>query len=106
MPPKFEGSYNKNRERARQVLKKMTEDGFSYPAAVRQVLVNERVTHEPDVQRLMKELSALVDAERERMLDEQEILAELREERIQEERKRTEEDLRRVQEERGGDPED
>jgi hypothetical protein len=94
----FEQPKSKNEERADKVMR-MIRDGeySSVPAAVRQILINELVTHEPDVKRIMSEVGAILQ-KRQQYAEEDEIHRELQKEEM----------LLGAQEarlQRGGDPE-
>lgn len=83
---------------------------IGYPAALRKTMLGRGISHEPDIKKAMSALAAHIDAEVERQnlaaeekeaerADIEESLAEIRrEEQLA--------DMRRVAEERGGDPED
>lgn len=75
----FEGLDNseKNRSRARTVIRMIDEGRYdTIPRAVRQVLINERITFEPDVQRVMRELGPIIEIEKEKIADEKQIVDE------------------------------
>ena len=59
----FERPRSKNDERADAVMR-LIRDGEckNIPEAVRQILRNELVTHEPDVKRIMGEIGTLLQA--------------------------------------------
>lgn len=95
----FEHPRSKNNERADAVMRKIRDgESASVPAAVRQILRNELITHEPDVKRIMSEIASIL---RQRQLDDDadEIHRELLEEKMLEGAEEA-----RLQ--RGGDPED
>ena len=80
--------------------------GEKYPSALRQVLANNRMTHEPDIQRLMSLLSSHIDGavartktKHEERADVEMEIAALKEAQLQA-------DLEQVKQDRGGDPED
>lgn len=105
----FEQLSSEHKEWVREIAARM-ERKESYFAAVRQVLANARITHEPDVNRLMKTFSQPVDEVRTELRreaadqaeEEAEIFAAIAEEREQ----ALLADMERIRRERGGDPED
>lgn len=97
-PERTPGLSEKHKQWVKEISAKIRA-GDDYFKAVRQVLTNHRVTHPPDVERLMKELSRHVDDEIARQIDEEEVLAEIAEEKKQQE-------FRDIEAERGGDPDD
>ena len=95
----FERPKSKTEERADAVMQKIRDgEHSSVPAAVRQILRNELITHEPDVKRIMSEIGTLLQ-QRQQYEDENEIHLQ-----IQEEEMRLGAMEARLQ--RGGDPED
>ena len=95
----FEHPRSKNDERADAVMR-MIRDGeyTSVPTAVRQLLRNELITHEPDVKRIMSEVGSLLQ-KRQQYMEEDEIHNELQKEEMLRGAKEAEH-------QRGGDPED
>ncbi len=95
----FERPLNKDNERADAVMR-LIRDGqcASVPEAVRRVLRNERVTHEPDVKRIMGEIGTLLQS-RQQYAEEDEVWRDIE----QEERLRGAE---QAYWQRGGDPKD
>lgn len=78
----FERPASKNDKRADAVMR-MIRDGeaLSVPVAVRQILRNELITHEPDVKRIMSEVG-MVLRKRQQYDEEDEIHRELQEEEM------------------------
>ena len=73
----FEHPRSKNDERADAVMRMLRDGEYpSVPAAVRQILINERITHEPDVKRIMSEVGAVLQ-KRQQYNEEDEIHNEL-----------------------------
>lgn len=101
----FEQLSSTYKEYVRDIAARM-EAGDDYFAATRQVLTNNRITNESDVARLIKAFSKPVDEARVIVRHEAEIEADI-EATIKEEREaELLEDMERVRQERGGDPED
>ncbi len=96
----FERPRSKNDERADAVMRLIRNgECRSVPEAVRQVLRNELVTHEPDVKRIMSEVGTLL--QQRQLLDDDEytVWEDIRKEEM----------LRGAEQaywQRGGDPED
>ncbi len=95
----FERPRSKNDERADAVMR-LIRDGEcrTVPEAVRRILRNELVTHEPDVTRIMSEVGTILQ-QRQQYAEEDEIWDEMRHDEM----------LRGATEaywQRGGDPKD
>lgn len=111
MPPErpgkrsFENLSSEQKEWVREIAQKM-EDGMQYFPAVRQVLANHRVTHQPDVERLMKTFSRPVDEIRADLQAEATVDADIEETMAEIRREELLADMERTKQERGGDPED
>ena len=105
----FEGLSSDHKDWVRDIAQRM-EDGSSYFPAVRQVLANHRVTHEPDVERLMKTFSKPVDEIRAELQEEAnkraEVEADIKKTIAVEREAELLADMERVKQERGGDPDD
>ena len=95
----FEKAKDTNELRADEVMR-LIHEGIckDVPTAVRKILRDELITHEPDVKRIMEEIGTLL-ARRKQILYENKMIDELEAEL------RTEE-AALMQKERGGDPED
>jgi len=93
----FERPRDKNEERADAVMR-LVRDGRSVPEAVRQILRNEMVTHEPDVKRITSDIGGILQ-KRQQDNEEDDAWRDIE----QEERMRGAE---QAYWQRGGDPED
>lgn len=83
-------------DRAQETMRRIRSgQSKTVPEAVRQILINERITHPPDVKRIQSEVATMLNAWKE-------------ENKIWDEKRDEENRLgaEQAQRERGGDPED